>query len=128
MANYVCFAFATEQMIDKKWQFLGTKVTGGAQLHPNPSASRQQAHPDPVYERPAGQVICVAVLWHGNIQFLMDRESAIFGVWAAQGAPETLPKGRGLRPPPFGRGSGAPGAAQTLKMTDFRSLNKVTFL
>lgn len=26
MANYVCFAFATEQMIDKKWQFLGTKV------------------------------------------------------------------------------------------------------
>jgi hypothetical protein len=37
--------------------------------------------------------------------------------WAAPG---TLPKGGGFRPPPFARFSGAPGAAQTPKMTDFR--------
>jgi hypothetical protein len=39
-----------------------------------------------------------------------------------RGPRETLPKGGGPRPPPFGRVSGAPGAAQTHKMTDFRSL------
>ena len=39
-----------------------------------------------------------------------DRKSAILGVWAAPGAPGTLPEGGGLRSPPFGRVSGAPGA------------------
>ncbi len=50
------------------------------------------------------------------------RKSAILGVWAAPGARETLPKGGGLRPPPFGRVSGAPGFIQTPKMADFKSL------
>ena len=53
--------------------------------------------------------------------YLRGRKSVILGVWAAPGAPETLPKGGGLRPPPFGRVSGAPGAAQTPKMADLRS-------
>ncbi len=39
-----------------------------------------------------------------------------FGVWAAPGAPETLPEGGGRSPPPFGR------AAQAPKTTDFRPL------
>ena len=64
----------------------------------------------------------MAVLWHGNFKLFKDRASAIFGVWAAPGAPETLPKGGGPRSPPFGRVSRAPGVAQTSKMTDFRSL------
>jgi hypothetical protein len=55
-------------------------------------------------------------------QLFKDRKSVILGVWAAPGAPETLPKGRGRSPPPSGMVSGAPGAAQTPKMTDFRSL------
>jgi len=37
---------------------------------------------------------------------------------AAQGAPESLSKGGGLRSPPFGRLSAAPGAAQAPKSTN----------
>ena len=55
------------------------------------------------------------------------RKSVILGVWAALGAPETLPKGGELRPPPFARVSGAPGAAQTPKMTDFRPTKNYKF-
>ena len=66
----------------------------------------------------------VAVLWHENFNFFKDRKSAILGVWAAPGAPETLPKGGGLRPPPFGRVSGALGAAQTPNMADLRPFTK----
>ena len=58
-------------------------------------------------------------------ELLKDRESVILGVWAAPGARETIPKGGGLGPPPFGRVSRAPGAAQTNKMSDFRSLKKL---
>jgi hypothetical protein len=43
------------------------------------------------------------------------------GVWAAPGAPEARPKGGGRSPPPSAMVSGAPGAAQTPNMTDFRS-------
>ena len=50
-----------------------------------------------------------------------DRKSSSFGVWAAPGARETLPEGGGQSPPPFWRVSKAPGAAQTLKLDDFRS-------
>ena len=57
-----------------------------------------------------------------NFELFKGRNSVILGVWAAPGAPETLPKGGGPRPPPFARVSGAPGAAQTPKMTNFRSL------
>ena len=39
----------------------------------------------------------------GNFQFVEDRKSVILGVWAAPGAPETLPKGGGRSPPPFAR-------------------------
>ncbi len=35
------------------------------------------------------------------------------------GAPETTPKGRVLRTPPFGMISGAPGAVQTSRIEDF---------
>jgi len=41
-----------------------------------------------------------------NAWFLVDQKSSIFGVWAAPGAPETIPKGGG---PPFGMVSEAPG-------------------
>ncbi len=58
----------------------------------------------------------------GNFKFVKGRKSAILGVWAAPRAQDTLPKAGELRPPPFGRVSGAPVAAQTPKMTDFRSL------
>ncbi len=39
---------------------------------------------------------------------------------AGPGARETLLKGRGLCPPPFGRVSRAPGAGQTLNIGHFR--------
>ena len=60
-----------------------------------------------------------------KFKFVKGPKSVIWGVWAAPGAPETFPKGGGLRPPPFARVSGAIGAAQTPKMTDFRSLKFV---
>jgi hypothetical protein len=62
----------------------------------------------------------LAVLWEGILKFVKGRKSVILGVWAAPWAPETLPKGGGLRPPPFAWVCGVPGAAQTRKMTDFR--------
>ncbi len=45
----------------------------------------------------------VAALWLGSeiLEFFKDWTSFILGVWAAPGAPETLAKGGGLRPPPF---------------------------
>ncbi len=66
----------------------------------------------------------VAALWMAVkfVLFFEDRKSGIFGVWAALGARETIPKGGGRSPPPFGRASGAPGVAQAPKVTDFRSL------
>jgi hypothetical protein len=54
-----------------------------------------------------------------------DLKSAILGVWAAPGARDTIPKGGGRSPPPFGRASGAPGATQTPKVADFRSFKKL---
>jgi hypothetical protein len=53
---------------------------------------------------------------------IKDRRSVILGVWAAPGAPEPLPKGGGLRPPPLAGVSEAPKAAQSPKITDFLSL------
>ncbi len=51
----------------------------------------------------------VAWLYFGwEFCFFMGRKSVILGVWAAPGAPETLPKGGGLRPPPFARVSKGP--------------------
>ena len=50
-----------------------------------------------------------------------DRQSSIFGVWAASAAPKTIPRGWGRSPPPFGMVFGAAGAAQTPKIDDFRS-------
>ncbi len=45
----------------------------------------------------------------GILNLYKDRTSLISGVWAAPGVRETLPRGGGLRAPPFGRVSGAPG-------------------
>ena len=63
--------------------------------------------------------------WGGNLKFVNGRKSVILGVWAAPGAPETLPKGGGRSPPPFWRVYKAPGATQTPKMADLRPLKKV---
>ncbi len=52
------------------------------------------------------------------------RKSSIFGVWAAPAAPKTIPKGGGLRPPPFGMVFGASGAAQTPNIDDSRPAQK----
>ena len=54
--------------------------------------------------------------------FWAGRKSTIFGLWAAPGAPKTMPKCGGLRPPYFGMVSRAPGATQTPQIEDFRSL------
>ena len=59
------------------------------------------------------------------LDFFKDWKSVILGVWMAPGALETLQKGGGRSPPPFARVSGAPGAAQTPKMTDFQSLKQI---
>ncbi len=57
------------------------------------------------------------------LKIFKGRKSVMLGVWVAPMAPETLPKDGRLRPPPFGRVSGAPGAAQT---PDLRPVNKFT--
>ena len=57
----------------------------------------------------------------GNLEFFKDPE---IGHCGGPGARETLPKGAGRRPTPFGMVSRAPGAAQTPKMADFRVLKK----
>ncbi len=44
----------------------------------------------------------------------------MLGAWPARRARETLPKGGGLRPPPFKRVSRAPGAGQTPKIDHLR--------
>ena len=51
----------------------------------------------------------------------------ILGVWEAPGAPETLQKGGGEAPRPSEMAPEAPGAAQTPKTTDFRSLTNFKF-
>ena len=56
--------------------------------------------------------------------FLTDRKSSIWGVLAAPGGRETLQKGWGRSPPPFWKVSRPPGAAQTPKIDDFRSVKK----
>ena len=56
--------------------------------------------------------------------FWAGRKSSIFGFWAAPGARETMQKCGGLRPPHFGMAFGAPGAAQTPKIDDFRPAQK----
>jgi hypothetical protein len=56
------------------------------------------------------------------LKIFKDRKSAILGVWATPGDPETLAIGGGLRPHISEGPPGPPGAAQTPKMTDFRTL------
>ena len=51
----------------------------------------------------------------------------IFGFREAPGAPETLQKGGGEAPGPNEMATEAPGAAQTPKATDFRSLQNFRF-
>ncbi len=53
----------------------------------------------------------------GNSKLFKGRKSGGLG---SPGGPETLPKGGGASPPTFARVSGAPGAAQTPKMTDWK--------
>ena len=53
--------------------------------------------------------------------FLTDRKSSSFGVWAARGGRETFQKGGGRSHPPFWKVSRPPGAAQTPKIDDLRS-------
>ncbi len=49
----------------------------------------------------------------GSLILFKGRKSVILVVWAAPGAPGTLPQGGGLRPSAFARVAGPPGAAQT---------------
>ena len=56
--------------------------------------------------------------------FLTDRKSLIFGVWAALGGRETLQKGGGRSSLPFVKVSRPPGAVQIPKIDDFRSVRK----
>ena len=56
--------------------------------------------------------------------FLTDRKSSILGVWAAPGGRDSFQKDGGLRPPPFCKVSRPPGAAQTPKIDDLRSVKK----
>ena len=56
--------------------------------------------------------------------FFTDRKSSIWGVWAAPGGRETLQKGGERSPPPFGKVSRPPGAAQTPQIDDFRPVKK----
>ena len=56
--------------------------------------------------------------------FLADRKSSSWGVWAAPGGRDTFQKAGGLRPPLFWKVSRPPGAAQTPKIDDFRSVKK----
>jgi hypothetical protein len=49
------------------------------------------------------------------------QKSLIFWVWAAPAAPNTIPEGGGLRPPPSW---GAAGAGQTPNIDDFRPAPK----
>ncbi len=65
--------------------------------------------------------------WLEIFNLFVDRKSVILGVWAAAGAPEILAKGGGRSPPPFGKVSGAPGAAQNPKMNDVRPLQNLQF-
>ena len=58
------------------------------------------------------------------LKLFKDRKLVILGVWAPPGARETLPKGGGRSPPPFGRVSGA---VQTTKIDDFWVLEEVCF-
>ncbi len=60
----------------------------------------------------------VAVLWEGIFDFLRIWNRPFLGVWAAPVAPETLPKGGGLRLPPFANP----------KMIDFRPLFLYNFV
>ena len=60
----------------------------------------------------------------GVDDFLTDRKSSIWWVWAAPGGRETLQKGGGFRPPLFWKVSRPPGAAQTPKIDDLRSVKK----
>jgi hypothetical protein len=80
----------------------------------------------------------VAVPWHGSFKLFMDRKPVILGGLGGPGAPETFPKGGGLRPRPsknlrgprgrqgpprpLPRVSGPPGTAQTCKINDFLNI------
>ncbi len=59
--------------------------------------------------------------------FWAGRKSPIFAVLAAPGAPKTMQKYGGLRPPYFCMVSRAPGAAQTPKIDDFRLAKKTMY-
>jgi hypothetical protein len=54
-----------------------------------------------------------------KILFFRDPEIIDFEVWTAPGAPDTIPKGGGLRPPPFGVVSGVPVPSRPQTIDDF---------
>ncbi len=60
--------------------------------------------------------------------FSGTQKSSIWGVWAAPGAPESPPKDRALRAPPFGVVYEAPGSVQTPKIDDFCVPEKYIFM
>ncbi len=69
-------------------------------------------------------ILSVAVLFEGMLNSLRVINRSFRGSGRPRGPRRPFQNVGGLRPPPFARVSGAPGAAQTFKMTDFRSLIK----
>jgi hypothetical protein len=63
--------------------------------------------------------------WLQNLYFLKGSEIDHFGGLGGPGESGDPSKRRGMKPPPFGRVSGAPGAAQTHKRTESRPLSNV---
>ncbi len=68
--------------------------------------------------------LCVAALWEGILTCLRVGNRSFWGSGRPPGAPETLPKGGGQSPPPFGGLSKTPGAARTSKTDDSRPAPK----
>ncbi len=86
-------------------------------IRARPSVAPRSVYPG-VFSYMAGRPEIVDV-WAGRKSsiFGSGRKSAIFWVWAAPAAPNTIPEGWGLRPPPSGKVFWAAGAAKTPKST-----------
>ncbi len=88
--KFMAFGAMGERAIGKRARFLPQRASQRAHA----GGAYRNGGLGGIYERGC------ALAWHFVFSFFSDRKSAIFGVWAAPGAPETLAKGGGLRPPP----------------------------
>ena len=108
------------------------RLLGGTRKNPArlpsgyPLAQKQGQIPVNLYQiTRLGCLFYAAYTWFLMHDFLTDRKSSILGVWAPPGGRENLPKGgRGRSPLSFWKVSRPPGAAQTPKIDDLRSVKK----